>query len=113
MTIGPFFNFSIKFIIELFPNPIECEEVLSEAACDALRRAAKVLKINFEKVNEAIREALSKGIRKASEIIAYVREKLAKWAHDFTCEQALSKPVSIKEIILLKKNCIVLYLESL
>ena len=90
----------MDFLLELIPNPIECEEILSDQACAALRAAAKALKIKFEKVNEAIREALKKGITKAKDIIAYVREKLSKWAHDFTCEQVLSAPVSPETVLI-------------
>merc|ERR1712142_582004 len=72
---------------ELIPNPIVCEDVLSEAACASLRKAAAFLKIKFDKVNEAIREAISKGITKADAIIAYVRDKLKKWAKTLRAKQ--------------------------
>merc|ERR1712002_827423 len=81
---------------ELIPNPITCNEILSEKVCKALYAAAKVLKLKIEMVDAAIREAVAKGIRKADEIIAYVRAKLDKWAKDFTCEWALSKPICDK-----------------
>ena len=90
----------MDFVSELIPNPIECEEILSDQACAALRAAAKALKIKFEKVNEAIRLALAKGLTKAKDIIAFVREQLSKWAHDFTCEQVLSAPVSTENMLI-------------
>merc|ERR1712168_803723 len=81
---------------DLISNEIVCEDILSETACTALRKAAKLLKIKFEKMGEAIREAVKKGITKAKDIIKFVRAKISEWAHDFTCEQVLSKPICDK-----------------
>ena len=81
--------------MELIPNPIECNEILSEAVCKKLKEAAAKLKIKWEKVNEAIKQALDKGLRKAKDIIAFVRGKMVEWAKNLTCEQIISKPVSI------------------
>ncbi len=74
-------------------NPITCEEILSEKICHELREAAKKLKIDVAKVDALIREALEKGKRKASEIIAYIRGKLIDLSK-ITCADVISQSVS-------------------
>merc|ERR1712141_61922 len=80
-------------------NAIVCEEILSENICKALEEAAKKLKVDIAKINELINEALDKGLRKANEIIKYIRGKLIDLSK-VTCADVLSESIcnKIKEI---------------
>merc|ERR1719378_1547168 len=82
---------------ELMENEIVCEEILSDKVCAALKAAAKKLKVKVEEVDRIVREAVKKGITKASEII--------ELATNFKCEDALSADVcaKIKEVAALMK----------
>ena len=75
-------------------NEIVCEEILSDKVCAALKAAAKKLKVKVEEVDRIVREAVKKGITKASEIIKIVRAKIIELATNFKCEDALSADVS-------------------
>merc|ERR1712139_628267 len=76
-------------------NAITCEEILSEKVCKALEDAAKKLKVDIAKINELINEALDKGMRKASEIAAYIRGKLIDLSK-ITCADVLSESICEK-----------------
>jgi len=80
----------------MIDNAVVCEDVLSKQACAALREAAKKLKEKAEIVDQLVREAVKKGITKASEIIAKVQAKIIDLATNFKCEDALSKKVCDK-----------------
>merc|ERR1712198_45618 len=85
---------------DLVANEIECEDVLSEQVCAALKKAAEKLKIKAAEVDKIVREAVKKGITKAKAIAKLVREKLVEMAKNFKCEDALSAEVcaKIKEV---------------
>merc|ERR1712136_232318 len=74
---------------DLVANEIECQDILSEQVCAALKKAAEKLKIKAAEVDKIVREAVEKGITKASEIAKLVREKLVEMATNFKCEDAL------------------------
>merc|ERR1712121_395840 len=90
---------------ELMENAIVCEEILSDKVCAALKAAAKKLKVKVEEVDRIVREAVKKGITKASEIVKIVRAKIIELATNFKCEDALSADVcaKIKEVAALMK----------
>merc|ERR1719317_459220 len=75
---------------------IVCEDVLSEKVCKTLKDAAKKLKVKAAEVDRIVREAVKKGITKASAIIKEVQAKIIELATDFKCEDALSKKVCDK-----------------
>merc|ERR1719309_1025370 len=77
-------------------NEIVCEEILSDKVCAALKAAAKKLKVKVEEVDRIVREAVKKGITKASEIIKVVRAKIIELAKNFKCEDALSADICTK-----------------
>merc|ERR1712142_590329 len=54
---------------ELEENAIVCEEILAESVCAALKKSAEKLKVKAAEVDKIVREAVKKGITKASEII--------------------------------------------
>merc|ERR1719427_2284859 len=58
--------------VELIENAITCEDILSESACAALKKAAEMLKV------------------KAAEVDKIVRAKIVDLATNFKCEDALS-----------------------
>merc|ERR1712141_471981 len=76
-------------------NVIVCEEVLSEKVCKELREIAEKLKLGAKVIDQFIQEALEKGKRKASEIIAYIREKMVAISK-ITCEDVISKSICDK-----------------
>merc|ERR1712002_262162 len=90
---------------ELMENTITCEEILSEAVCAALKKAAEKLKVKAAEVDKIVREAVKKGITKASEIAKIVRAKLVELATNFKCEDALSAEAcaKIREVAALMK----------
>merc|ERR1719431_2416984 len=53
---------------ELIENAITCEDILSANVCAALKKAAEKLKIKAAEVDKIVREAVQKGITKATEI---------------------------------------------
>merc|ERR1719209_2165196 len=57
---------------ELMENEIVCEEILAEEVCAALKKAAEKLKIKAAEVDKIVREAVKKGITKATEIAKIV-----------------------------------------
>ena len=57
-----------------------------------------MLKVKAAEVDKIVREAVQKGITKATEIAKIVREKLIELATDFKCEDALSASVSTEVI---------------
>merc|ERR1712168_1354637 len=97
----------IDYIKKHFPhlgeelvNEITCEEILSDKVCHDLREAAKKFKIKVEEIDKLVREALDKELRKAKDIIHYIRTKIVDMAKNFKCTDALSESVcaKIKEI---------------
>merc|ERR1719357_1052987 len=90
---------------ELMENEIVCEEILSEAVCAALKKAAEKLKVKAAEVDKIVREAVKKGITRASEIAKIVRAKLVELATNFKCEDALSAEAcaKIREVAALMK----------
>merc|ERR1712168_343415 len=97
----------IDYIKKHFPhlgeelvNEITCEEILSDKVCHDLREAAKKFKIKVEEIDKPVREALDKELRKAKDIIHYIRTKIVDMATNFKCTDALSESVcaKIKEI---------------
>merc|ERR1719193_1007574 len=90
---------------ELMENEIVCEEILSEAVCAALKKAAEKLKVKAAEVDKIVREAVKKGITKASEIAKIVRAKIIELATNFKCEDALSAEAcaKIREVAALMK----------
>merc|ERR550534_2885071 len=97
----------IDYIKKHFPhlgeelvNEITCEEILSDKVCHDLREAAKKFKIKAEEIDKLVREALDKELRKAKDIIHYIRTKIVDMATNFKCTDALSEDVcaKIKEI---------------
>merc|ERR1711936_612508 len=97
----------IDYIKKHFPhlgkelaNEIICEEILSDKVCHDLREAAKKFKIKVEEIDKLVREALDKELRKAKDIIHYIRTKIVDMATNFKCTDALSESVcaKIKEI---------------
>merc|ERR1719495_1362230 len=81
---------------ELVENEIVCEEILSDKVCAALKEDDKTLHVKAEEVDKIVREAVKKGITKASEIIKIVRAKIIELATNFKCEDALSAEVCAK-----------------
>merc|ERR1711973_763358 len=95
----------IDYIKKHFPhleldNEITCEEILSDKVCHDLREVAKKFKIKAEEIDKLVREALDKELRKAKDIIHYIRTKIVDMATNFKCTDALSEDVcaKIKEI---------------
>merc|ERR1711936_429709 len=97
----------IDYIKKHFPhlgkelaNEIICEEILSDKVCHDLREAAKKFKIKAEEIDKLVRETLDKKLRKAKDIIHYIRTKIVDMATNFKCTDALSEDVcaKIKEI---------------
>merc|ERR1719402_2197934 len=72
--------------VELMENKITCEDILSEKACAALKKAAAQLKVKAAEVDRIVREAVAKGVTKAKEIIKIVRAKIVELATNFKCE---------------------------
>merc|ERR1712184_151327 len=72
----------------------------SDKVCHDLREAAKKFKIKAEEIDKLVREALDKELRKAKDIIHYIRTKIVDMATNFKCTDALSESVcaKIKEI---------------
>jgi len=70
-----------------------CEDVISEMACEILRKIAKTLKLKVEIVDKIIREAIAKGITSAKGIFDFVRHRLVEWAKNFKCTDILSEKV--------------------
>merc|ERR1712198_561780 len=81
---------------DLVANEIECEDILSEQVCAALKKAAEKLKVKAAEVDKIVREAVKKGITKAKEIIKIVRAKIIEMATNFKCEDALAADVCAK-----------------
>merc|ERR1711872_706714 len=77
-------------------NEITCEEILSEKVCHDLREAAKKFKIKVEVIDKLVREALDKELRKAKDIIHYIRTKIVDMAKNFKCTDALPEDVAAK-----------------
>jgi propanediol dehydratase small subunit len=94
-----FFPHLEKLVLEESLEAITCEDVLSEKVCEELREIAEKLKLGAAIVDQMIREALEKGMRKASEIIAYIRDKMVA-VSKITCEDVISKNIcdKIKEV---------------
>merc|ERR1712141_601909 len=74
---------------------IKCEHVLSDKVCKQLREIAEKLKIGAEIIDKYIREAIAKGMTKAHEIIAYIKEKMIAISK-ITCEDVISKDICDK-----------------
>merc|ERR1712141_204729 len=74
---------------------IKCEHVLSDKVCKQLREIAEKLKIGAQIVDKYIREAIAKGMTKAHEIIAYIKEKMIAISK-ITCEDVISKDICDK-----------------
>ena len=79
----------------MIDNAVTCEDVLSAQVCKSLRDAAKKFGEKVEIIDQLVREAVKKGIKKASDIIKDVQAKIIEFAKDFKCEDALSKQVSL------------------
>jgi len=81
-------------------NEVKCEDVLADDVCAKLREAAKKFKIKAGEIDRLVREALDKELRKAKDIIHYIRTKIIDMAKNFKCTDALSESVcaKIKEI---------------
>merc|ERR1711973_280281 len=77
-------------------NEITCEEILAEKVCHDLREAAKKFKIKVEVIDKLVREALDKELRKAKDIIHYIRTKIVDMAKNFKCTDALPEDVCVK-----------------
>merc|ERR1711910_39266 len=82
----------IDYIKKHFPhlgkelaNEIICEEILSDKVCHDLREAAKKFKIKAEEIDKLVREALDKELRKAKDIIHFIRTKIVDMATNFKC----------------------------
>ena len=58
-----------------------------------MREAAKKLKLKIEIIDKIVREAVKAKLKKAEEIIKYVREKIVELATDFKCSDVFAEKV--------------------
>jgi len=76
--------------------PKTCEDVLAQDLCVKLREISAALKIQVSKVDDAIKDAVIKGLVSAPEIYRSAKEFLKNEVLDKTCEDFLAPGVCTK-----------------
>jgi len=85
-----------KKAVEFLSKEITCEGVFGDDVCAKLDKAAELLGEKASDVTEAIRQAISKNILKATDLLDFVQQYLVDKAVNFKCENVMDADLCAK-----------------